>query len=258
MEKIFVIALHGFLGRPSDWDNVIDGIKIYNNGVDSKIVEWIRPDLFNDTKWGAGGSLDHTYRCIYNQAKILQEKGRIIILGYSMGGRLALGALGLDIDGSVFSSAILISVNPGLENELEKTKRVESDKVWSDKILKVRNEEGWESFLKEWNAQAVFDGANHEPKRLLLDYNLESLANAISNWSLGLQVNFYDLMLAANIPISWIVGERDLKFVNIANRIERGELSNIDSKFKKIVIEKSCHRVIFDQPNELSTHISII
>jgi 2-succinyl-6-hydroxy-2,4-cyclohexadiene-1-carboxylate synthase len=234
VEKIYVIALHGFLGCPSDWDDIISEMD----------VEWVRPDLFSDSSWGAGKSLKQTYSCIYNKAKKLNEKGRVFILGYSMGGRLALGALSLDTRGVVFSGAILISVNPGLDNKSDKIKRIKADKVWSDKIAQIHNESGWKFFLKDWNSQSVFkSGTNNEPKRKFSDYNMLSLASAMTRWSLGLQPDFRKNLFTLRIPILWIVGEQDIKFVEMASRLAEALKNN--KNFQKIIISNSGHRVIF-------------
>jgi 2-succinyl-6-hydroxy-2,4-cyclohexadiene-1-carboxylate synthase len=245
VEKIFVIALHGFLGRPSDWNLITDS------------VEWICPDLFLDATWGAGESLDKAYLCIYNQAKILAEKGQVIILGYSMGGRLALGALSLDREEKVFSKAVLISVHPGLKNDLEKIKRIEADKKWSQKISQIHDETEWNCFLKEWNDQEVFKNSLFfKPQQKRSDYDLPSLlprlAKAMTDWSLGLQPNFQESIYLLRLPILWVVGECDSKFVTLSNELAVEFESRNKSNFQKIIIKNSGHRVIFDQPQAIS------
>jgi len=77
-----IVALHGFLGRPSDWDFLRDA------GLDVDARE-----------------LDD-----------IPRSGETL-LGYSMGGRLALHAL---LDGAKFERAVIVSSGLGLENEADR------------------------------------------------------------------------------------------------------------------------------------------
>lgn len=58
--------------------------------------------------------------------------GRKILVGYSMGGRLALHAL---LEGGLWDAAILISPHPGLESEEERAARRAGDAEWGSRAL---------------------------------------------------------------------------------------------------------------------------
>ena len=83
---------------------------------------------------------------------VFRGKSRAL-LGYSMGGRLALHAL-LE-DSNPWQAAIIISAHPGLEDEKEREARIASDAEWASKALMGT----WESFTDDWNAQPILGDA---------------------------------------------------------------------------------------------------
>ena len=96
-----IYALHGFLGLPSDWAefNGLEGVSLFDTRLPAPSAGL--------TQWGKA----------FNA---FAEPGSLL-LGYSLGGRLALHAL-CDNPGR-WQGAILISAHPGLRCSKEKETR---------------------------------------------------------------------------------------------------------------------------------------
>ena len=189
-----ITALHGMLGSPEDWNPICERLSIFHS--------WEIPDLFSD---------DWDVDLKQFGARLNQQSSGDILLGYSMGGRLALHAL-VD-DPSRWKAVIIVSANPGLE-EAERPDRLAADLNWADKL---RNED-WQSFLETWNAQAVFGGSAKTPNRDHLKDKKGHIANAFDKWSLGRQEDLTTSLATVETPILWITGELDQKFCAIAEQ----------------------------------------
>lgn len=134
-----------------------------------------------------------------------------LLVGYSMGGRIALHAL--LADNSPWDAAVIISAHPGLESEEEKIERRKKDADWSVKCLHGE----WEAFLGEWQEQGILQGSaisDRTPLRL----RRKEIARSFLDWSLGAQDNLWPLLPQIKIPVLWLTGENDEKFTALASR----------------------------------------
>lgn len=188
-------TLHGFLGLPSDW-NMLSSDTLTVDSI-------VHCDLWAQDKG-----------CIWEWAKrfnrSLPKNETRILLGYSLGGRLAMHAL-LD-NPTLWSAAIIISANPGLETLDEMSSRRESDTTWANRFLS----DPWEEVIASWNNREVFASDKTVFVRHESDYTRTSLANALRNWSLGRQDNLRSSLKNLSLPMLWIAGENDLLYNSIA------------------------------------------
>lgn len=169
MHRLFF--LHGFLGSKEDWDEVISHLP---------------------------------YECIALDYPFVFPPDSIIV-GYSMGGRIALQAKA--------KKRIIISAHPGLIEESEKKKRLEQDLRW----IEMLKEKTLDEFLSAWYAQSLFDSLRQHPnffqiraRRLL--QNPALLIDMLEKYSLAHQT--------FQIPeeTHFIYGEEDLKYAEIYSR----------------------------------------
>jgi 2-succinyl-6-hydroxy-2,4-cyclohexadiene-1-carboxylate synthase len=169
-----ITALHGFLGRPADWDFL------------SK----------------AGFEVD---------ARELDDvpKSGDTILGYSMGGRIALHAL---LDGASYKRAVIVSAGLGIEGEAERGQRRAADEKWATRFAG----DDWETVLRDWNAQPLFGGDVRVRRER--DYDRQRVVGALRRWSPGVLEPLAPRLKEIRIPVLWIAGERDAKYVAEAKR----------------------------------------
>jgi len=139
-----------------------------------------------------------------------------ILLGYSMGARLALHSL-LAESGHPWDAAILVSGHPGLEEESERSTRREADAEWAA----LAHSGDWTELMARWNAQPVFSsGGAMRPiaDRSGLVRQRREVARAFVTWSLGAQQPLWERLPEITVPILWIAGGHDEKFRTLAER----------------------------------------
>jgi 2-succinyl-6-hydroxy-2,4-cyclohexadiene-1-carboxylate synthase len=125
-----------------------------------------------------------------------------VLLGYSMGGRLALQLL----EQQRFPKAVIVSAGLNAPDE-ERRKR---DEEWARRF----ESEDWSSLMAAWNAQPVFGG--HALARHEADYDRRELARQLRDWSPAVLPP--PNLERIETSILWIAGERDAKYVEIARR----------------------------------------
>ena len=184
-----ILALHGNVGSIADFDFLSD-------------IEDIKPvDLWKYSHLSLADAAD----AIEDLAKDSRPRG---IMGYSMGGRIALQSLATEPN--YWDYAIIISAHPGLPDSTQRKQRLESDQDWADLI---RNE-SWHYFLEKWNAQSVLSGPSPADQADLEDQK-QAIAKGFENWSLGRQDDLRPKLSNHPCPIFWIVGENDEKFLQL-------------------------------------------
>ena len=145
--------------------------------------------------------------------EVFRGSGRAL-LGYSMGGRLALHAL-LEKT-HPWQAAVIVAAHPGLESQTERESRRASDAAWASKALTGN----WQGFLDAWNAQPVLGNtAMREPQasgRLVM--RRREIARSFVDWSLGAQEPLWGRLHEITVPVLWVTGEDDPKFLALAER----------------------------------------
>lgn len=157
-----------------------------------------------------------------------------VLLGYSMGGRLALDLL----QRRRYDKAIVISAGLNAP-DAERKKR---DDEWARRF----ESEAWSSLMRAWNAQEVFGG--HVVDRREEDFDRTELARQLREYSPAvLPPPRLELI---ETPVLWVAGERDAKYVEIARRavarLRHAELW---------ICPDAGHRVPWEQPQALVARI---
>lgn len=172
------------------------------------------------------------------------------LLGYSMGGRLAL-YLALYYPHR-WRSLILESASPGLASAAERQARVEADNALAEAIER----EGIEAFVARWEKLPLFASQQQLPasirdehRALRLRNNPSGLANSLRGMGSGIQPPLWTRLAALTLPTLLITGALDHKFINIARQM----LARIPHARLEIVPEAG-HTVHLERPN-LYTHL---
>jgi len=215
--------LHGAAGCPEDWQELMDLLEPEA----SRAV-----DLYGGEVAG-----------FEDFARDLNEEAAVgdVLIGYSMGGRLALHAL--LAAGAPWSKAVIISAHTGAGQDAE---RLRCDAHWA---ALLRCDAG--RFVEEWAAQPVFGGRSMPWGRGELAARSEAVARGFEEWSLGAQEDLLPALGALRCPVLWLVGEQDAKYVEIGRRacarLPEGRLQ---------VVAGSGHRVPWEQPEICAAAIS--
>ena len=200
-------CLHGAVGMAADWRGFAKSLAV--GGIGTRAVDLWRfldccpmplPDFGKALNADASG-------------EVFRGSGRAL-LGYSMGGRMALHAL-LEKD-HPWQAAVIVSAHPGLEIERERADRLSSDAAWATQALAGN----WQQFLTSWNAQPVLgDSAMRDPQASgSLIMRRREIARSFVDWSLGAQEPLWERLGEISVPVLWIAGENDVKFRALAER----------------------------------------
>jgi len=225
-----VIALHGFLGQPSDWSVYED---LLPSGWALEAIDLAATPILPFENWAE------------RFASSLKGEGPKVLLGYSMGGRLALHALAKTPDR--FSGAMIVSANPGLSSHEEREARRKADAVWATKFLEMP----WPELMNDWNGQAALrPPENRAPDFVTLDrresdFDRQTFAHMMKTWSLGEQRDLRADIDRLSMPIEYVTGESDAKFTGIASDWMKHEARG---RRTHVVIENAGHRVPWDAP----------
>ena len=213
-----VVFLHGFMGSSRDWDEVVEELSgtCYCMAIDLP---------------GHGRSLDFTDRNTYTltgaargivqvmkQADLLSAT----IIGYSMGGRLAL-YLAIQY-GYLCTSLVIESATPGIRGNDERVRRKELD----EKLAEELRQGQFEDFLRRWYGQPIFRSLAEVPEKLeeVLKQRIfnepEELAKALCGMSVGAQAPLWQHLADLAMPVLLLAGEYDRKYVDIVGAM--GEL----------------------------------
>ncbi len=198
-------CLHGAAGMAADWRCFTKHLA--SAGISSRAV-----DLWRFLEGGSVPLADFgTALNADAHGEISRSHGRAL-LGYSMGGRAALHAL-LEKD-HPWQAAIIVSAHPGLKTEPEKAARRATDADWATQAL-TRN---WQEFLKAWDAQPILSSSpmreDQAAGRLVM--RRREVARSFVDWSLGAQASLWERLGEISIPVLWIAGENDPKFLALA------------------------------------------
>jgi len=218
-------ALTGFLGCSSDWDFFCAA----DFGV-GHLIPVIPKSTVSLESWGADFSLG--------------KQKKSILLGYSLGGRLALHAI-LSTP-SFWEAAIIVSAHPGLLSESERKTRLLADETWANRFLS----EDWDPLLNAWNQQSVLK-TSVPLKRNEKDYDRKELAQMLRTWSLGKQRDLREEISRLSIPVLWITGERDLSYNALSLTVF---LNHPLSRHETIL--HSGHRVPWDAPTAFKEKVT--
>ncbi len=169
-----------------------------------------------------------------------------ILLGYSLGGRLALTAL--TQKPRLWDAAILLSAHPGLRSDAERGDRLARDKAWAARF----RSEPWPEVIAAWNDQEVFrssnslgrDGGDLEPWR-------EQIARGFDVWSLERQDDLRPLLPPVLCPVLWVTGARDEKFTALA-----AEACALLPRARHVIIPTAGHRVHLDQATAVEEEVA--
>ncbi len=217
----WVVLLHGFMGSGEDWHAVRRGLSTHFNCCCPDLPGHGENPLV--TKAGVGGLEDGVHWLTRRLDDWEVKRGGLV--GYSMGGRLAL--LMALRHAERFSGVVLESTSPGLKTSEERALRQKHDLDLVAELVKSAGDPIlFRTFLEWWYDQPLF-ASLHEHGGLvkwLIDMrckggNPAALAEALGAFSTGAQPSLWDSLSDHDIPTLLIVGERDRKFRFIAEEM---------------------------------------
>ena len=219
-----LVFLHGFTQTRESWRHVAE---MFRSDHDVAIMD-------------LPGHGDTTSR-----PRNLDEAGQLaadasadsILIGYSMGARIALHAALQP--SSKIAGLILIGAHPGIEDEEERKERRTNDAELAKRIEEI----GTAAFLDEWLEQPMFHQVRHLDHTDRMRNSADGLAYALRSLGTGNQRVLDAELARIQIPVLVIAGDLDLKFTKLAERF-RPRIKNVTIA----AIPNASHACHLEQP----------
>jgi 2-succinyl-6-hydroxy-2,4-cyclohexadiene-1-carboxylate synthase len=223
-----VVLLHGFTHTGASWDPVVAALD----------HEAVAPDIRGH---GSASAVEPvTLEAVVGDVSALAP-GRFALVGYSMGGRIALH-VGLAMEERV-RRLVLVGASPGIAHAAEREARLRADLALADEIERLSIEE----FATRWAQTPVLAGQPASVAARVGEDRLRNtpagLARALRGLGTGALPPVWDRLGELTMPVALVVGERDEKFSAIAfqmaGAIERSEV---------VVVAGAGHAVHLEAP----------
>jgi 2-succinyl-6-hydroxy-2,4-cyclohexadiene-1-carboxylate synthase len=233
------VLLHGLFGGAWSYDPVLAAITQPHN--------LFIPTLSYHGALGAGPvpSLDFRAEIERLAAAIATTcSAPVDLVGYSLGGRLALGLA--IAQPSLVRRLLLISSRRGLDSQRERDERQRADEVWA-KLLET---EGPEAFFERWWTQPLFASLSRLPTEILQQelmhrkrHDPVGLSAALRRFGLGRQPSYSSETRRLEVPVTLLAGAFDEKYVALS-----GQLAAQLPLGRCVVVEQAGHHLLLEAP----------
>ena len=208
-----LLLLHGFLGNHQDFAATLPLL--------SQHFYCITPDLPGHGKTLTAKNaftFSATAQAIFSLLQFLNIS-KVNLLGYSMGGRIAL-YLACYFP-QWFRQVVLESASPGLKTNLERQQRRKKDKAIAQRLETMP----FSDFLQQWYQNPLFSEVHKHPDlyAAMLHRRQQNrpteLARALRGLGTGEQPSLWNKLKEMPLPLLLIAGECDRKFVDINQKM---------------------------------------
>ena len=214
-----IVALHGFTGSGEDFGPLAPLLE----------REFLAPDL--PGHGGAQASMSAASysmeRAVGGLAELLDRRAaapavfmRPVLLGYSMGGRIALSFAAAFPER--LAALVLVGASPGLADEEARAARRAADSALADRI----EAEGVLAFAERWAKHPIIASQARitqpylrEMRRRRLGNRPWGLANSLRGVGTGAMPSVWGALPDLRVPTLLLTGEEDLKFRGIAREM---------------------------------------
>jgi 2-succinyl-6-hydroxy-2,4-cyclohexadiene-1-carboxylate synthase len=238
-----LLLLHGFTGAFSTWEPLLPRLTSFRV---------LRLDVIGH---GASDSPKDPERysmahAVDDSLALLEELevDRFGLLGYSMGGRLALH-LALAAPHRLWG-LVLESASPGIEAAGERAARITSDEALADSIAR----DGLEAFVDRWQEQPLFASqarlprdAQERQRRSRLAQSPLGLANSLREMGAGRQEWLLPRLGELTMPALVLAGSLDEKYASLAT-VLAGRMPDARAE----IVPDAGHAVHLEQPERFA------
>lgn len=243
-----LLLLHGFTGSVRAWDHVRPAL--------AEFARVISIDLIGHGRSAAPGDADRYTLdwSVRDLSALLDALGldAVDVLGYSMGGRIALH-FAVHAPERV-RTLILESASPGIADDEARRLRVESDALLAERILHT----GIPAFVAEWERLPLLAAAPHVSEavrqrqtEVRLQNDPLGLANSLRGMGAGQQASLWSALPELSAPVVLVVGERDPRYCRIAEQMRA-----LRPATEVSVVPQAGHTVHVDQPAAFLSRVS--
>jgi len=241
-ELPYLVMLHGFLGTGAVFTPLVEEL--------SKVANLLMVDLpgHGGTDFPPRVQRYHLSHQVADLDALLEslESHRIILYGYSMGGRLALHYAARH--SHRLQALVLESTSSGMEGFSSLRERLQTDQERAREIL-----QDFMGFLERWNRLPMFRGGQPDLQQYAAYLELQrsqqptGIANSLMGFSAALMPEIKTRLRALALPVMVLAGEYDQAYVHHSERL-RQWIPGCTMH----VVAKAAHRVHLDRPDAVS------
>jgi len=213
-EGTAVTLLHGFTQSGRSWQEVI--------GAMPQGWRWVVPDLRGHGETRTWPGVECTMDgCLADLELLWDHLGvqRTHLVGYSMGGRLALHVAARKPERLL--SLLTIGAHAGLEDDAREGRRL------GDEALAQRIEnDGLEPFVKYWSGLPLFAGLERRGPSFLAQVRAERMNNTVAGLACslrgmgaGVMQPVWDDLARVTVPCTFVAGQLDHGYVASARKL---------------------------------------
>ena len=206
-----VVLLHGFTHTGASWDPVVAAL--------AESYRAIAPDIRGH---GSAAAREPVALDAVLEDVSAVAPARFTLVGYSMGGRIALHAAVAPALGPRIDRVVLVGASPGIADPGERAARRAADERLADEVEHMTIEE----FAVRWAQTPVLAG---QPPAVAAAVDADrrrnqpaGLARALRGLGTGALPSLWERLGELGAPVTLVVGERDEKFRAIAAEMARG------------------------------------
>ena len=233
-----VTLLHGFTLGGRNWRELI-------NKTPAR-WKWIMPDLRGHGETRIAPGAPCTMEACTSDLRLLWDNlgiERSHLVGYSMGGRLALH-VAVRLPERV-RSLLTISAHAGLDPEAREGRR-QGDEALAERVERF----GIEPFVNYWAAQPIFAGVERRGAAFMAQVRAQRLANrpaglaaSLRGMGAGAMEPLWDELGGLSMPCTFVAGEDDAAYVTSARRLA-GAVSGSQLE----IVPRAGHEVHMQRP----------
>ncbi|MCI9261561.1 alpha/beta fold hydrolase [uncultured Adlercreutzia sp.] len=258
------ILLHGFAQTPASWDGVASALQAAGHRTFvPDLFAWLGEegcDAASPVCAGQEGAAPLSAACdrlAQVVRQVAEVEGAPVVVGYSMGGRLAAETLvrhpDLPLTGLVLESAGL-----GPADEDARAAMAQRNEAWAARL----RAEGIEAFMNWWETMPLFASQRALPapvraavRAQRTAHNAEVLAQGFEAWGAQHQALEGETLAALRalqergVPVRYLAGSLDAKYTAVAERVRAAGLA-------AQVVPEAGHNIHLERPQEFLAALS--
>lgn len=234
-----LVCVHGFLGD----DRSMDRVRALADGAFAHGQSLLIPGHAG-APWAPDGDFDATVAAL--NERVLGDRN--VIVGYSMGARLALSMVLAAPQRYV--GAVLVGVDPGIDEDAARDARLAWERSMSEKIAL----EGLDRFAEHWESLPVFASQRALPEEVRAElrarrsqHSPAAMAWAMRALGTGAMPSRWSALGAVSVPVVLLTGALDEKFTAIAR-----QMAQRNARFAHRVVDGKGHDLTIEAPETVA------